>query len=337
MFAISPQQISEEISGGSAGHWKISGNSILSAIEPEYEKLISVNNQRRMCKLVKMGVYSALACVEDKDDHKLDAIIVGNGLSVFERTFDFLGSVITKEEKGLSPTPFIQSLHSTIAGQIALELQFNGYVTTYTQNAFAFENSLTDAFLFASETTAEVNVLLGALDEAPDSYQFIVEKMGRLKDINCKVECVSNNKNNGICLGEGSVFMKLSSHQKDNSLGCLKGMKTLFAPNCYSEIVSGIKELLNDFKLEEKDIENVFFGNSGDHIQDQSLKQIQSEMFIKHNKVFFKNYCGEYPTAVAYAVWMSVTMMKNDAIVKHSLIINQYQNQYYSVILLSGI
>lgn len=290
-----------------------------------------------MCKLVKMGVYSALACVEDKDNYKLDAIIVGNGLSVFERTFDFLGSMIAKEEKGLSPTPFIQSLHSTIAGQIALELQFNGYVTTYTQNAFAFENSLTDAFLLASETTTEVNILLGALDEVSDSYKFIIEKMGRLRDISTKVECVSRHKNHGICLGEGSVFMKLSSHQKDNSLGCLKGMKTIFAPNCYSEIVLEIKELLNDFKLEEMDIENVFFGNSGDYIQDQLLKQIQSEMFVQHNKIFFKNYCGEYPTSVAYAICMSVNIMKNNATVKHSLIINHYQNQYYSVILLSGV
>jgi 3-oxoacyl-[acyl-carrier-protein] synthase II len=96
---------------------------------------------------VKMGVFSAFNAMKPLSPADISGIIVGTGFGGFEKAEIFLTSLLVNQEKILSPTPFTQSLHSAVAGQIALELKCFGYTMTYTQRGFSFEDALVDAWL----------------------------------------------------------------------------------------------------------------------------------------------------------------------------------------------
>ena len=134
----------------------------LKLVEPDYNDYISLGDQRRMSKPVKMSIFAAYKCIEKSE--KIDAIIVANGLGVIKPSEIFLEKLLLNDERGPSPTAFMQSLHSSIAGQLSLDLKFQGYTMTYTQSAFSFENALMDAQMLISEGETET-ILLGTVGE----------------------------------------------------------------------------------------------------------------------------------------------------------------------------
>ena len=104
-----------------------SGNVL---IEPDYKEYIKPIMIRRMSKATKMSVACSFKCLEDIVQQQPDAIIVGTGLGALADSNTFLQVSTTNEEKVLPPTPFIQSGHNTIAGQIALLLGTDCYNMT---------------------------------------------------------------------------------------------------------------------------------------------------------------------------------------------------------------
>lgn len=352
IFSISPQEISvNKTAGFVLTELQPHFSSTLKASDPDYSELISLNDQRRMCKLTKMGVYSTLSCISDKTNHQLDAIIIGNGLNMFESTRVFLEALLQKKERGLPPTPFIQSLQSKIAGQIALELKFDGYTMSYSQSGFSFENSLTDAKLLMIEGNTG-NILLGALDELTPEYTALMTELGRLKMETTSPTRLEESDTTGVMLGEGCVFMTLSPVSDNQSLACIEDFKQLYKPSC-SELTQEIQQLLLEHGLHSKDLNLILLGNCGDQLLDEKINQTHKILF--HNdakKSFFKNYCGEYPTASAFAVWMATLWITNyhsdmamsaNSSVKNVedtdlkvLIINHYNDIYYSVMLVSN-
>ena len=95
----------------------------LTAIEPDYSEWIDPKLLRRMSRIIKMGVASAMCTLKEASIEKPDAIITGTAYGCLEDTGIFLSKMITNKEQALNPTPFIQSTHNTIGSQIALLLQ----------------------------------------------------------------------------------------------------------------------------------------------------------------------------------------------------------------------
>lgn len=131
-------------------------------IKPDYKKYIQGSALRRMSSIIRMSLACASSCMEQVEGKLSDAIIVGTGLGCLTDTQKFLDTAITIEGL-LPPTSFIQSTHNTIAGQISLHLQNNGYNITHSQNVLSFEMALQDAMLCLDEGMQ--TVLLGAADE----------------------------------------------------------------------------------------------------------------------------------------------------------------------------
>ena len=104
-------------------------------------------------------------CIRDRclTNNKVDAIIVATGLASIHNSELFLCSLIDPEQSILSPTPFINSVHNTISGEIALHTQNKGYNITYSQGGLSFEGALVDAVLLTKEGK---NVIVGGVDEA---------------------------------------------------------------------------------------------------------------------------------------------------------------------------
>lgn len=134
--------------------------SNLEIIHPIYKETILGVNLRRMSIIVKMGLANTIKC---STNNKIDAIVVATGLGSIHNTELFLSSFIDSKQTILSPSPFINSVHNTISGEIALHTQNKGYNTTYSQGGLSFEGALLDTILLTKEGK---NVILGGVDEA---------------------------------------------------------------------------------------------------------------------------------------------------------------------------
>src|SRR5438105_1957800 len=97
----------------------------LNCITPDYKEIIDPKLIRRMSRVIKMGVASAMACLQDAGVTNPDAIITGTAYGCLEDTGIFLSKMVERGEELLTPTSFIQSTHNTIAAQVALLLHCN--------------------------------------------------------------------------------------------------------------------------------------------------------------------------------------------------------------------
>lgn len=163
---------------------------------PVYKELIKPGLLRRMKPGVRMGVYSALKCLGER---QVDSIIVATGLGCLKDTELFLRSFSEHKDSFLSPTSFIQSTHNTVAGQIALLIGNHGYNMTYSQDGTSFETSLLDAILCVEEGMGDS--LLGGLDEKID----LLSEMG---------EALSVPKKAIDMFSEGAAFFLLSDKEQ---------------------------------------------------------------------------------------------------------------------------
>ena len=140
-------------------------------IYPNYKETIPGVNLRRMSTIVKMGLANTIKC---STSNKVDAIVVGTGLGSIHHTELFLSSFINANQSILSPTPFINSVHNTISGEIALHTQNKGYNSTYSHNGLSFEGALLDAMLLTKEGKS---VILGGVDESIPILDDLLTKM----------------------------------------------------------------------------------------------------------------------------------------------------------------
>jgi len=313
------------------------------AIEPDYRAFISPGDQRRMSRLVKMGVFSALNCIKNADLQQLDGIAVGTGWGGFDSSTKFETALIEKEEKMLSPTTFIQALHNTVAGQIALSIKCYQYNITYAHRGFSFESALMDAIMLLGEKTETQNILVGGIDELPELRTEMYRRAGYVKSC---YEQVENPKQEAIIPGEGSTFTIVSSEKNNKTLAQILSMSLLYNPSSQEEVNQEIISLLKKNGLTTNQIDLVILGNSGNTLWDSKIRSTKKSLFEENDSIYFKNLCGEYPTSTAFALEVATNYLtqtlpismfdfpkKHDA--KYALIINQFRDTNYSFILIT--
>jgi 3-oxoacyl-(acyl-carrier-protein) synthase len=304
------------------------------AQEPDYKSFVPGNLLRRMSHVIKMGVAAAKKSLAKAGTENIDAIITGTGLGCYEDTDKFLRSMIENNETLLTPTSFIQSTHNTVGGQIALLIKCYNYNFTYTQQGHSFENALIDAQLFLQENKT-AKVLAGALDEAVEPYYHLLEQAGHIK----------NEKNKGgFCLGEGAAFFVLSNEKTEDTKARIISVKTFSTPKNSEDLQEKASAFLRENNLLAKDIDVILSGNSGDVKDDVFLNEMNQHIFSSTPICYFKELCGEYFTASAFALWLAALIVEKQKIpntttqkkVKTILIANQFCNNEYSFILLSA-
>ncbi|MCQ2376162.1 MAG: beta-ketoacyl synthase chain length factor [Salinivirgaceae bacterium] len=271
------------------------------AVEPDYKEVITdAGLRRRMSRAVKMGVYSALTCLADTSSDSVGGIITATGLGCLADTEKFMKSIVDNNEQLLTPTPFIQSTFNTIGGQVALLRKIHAYNVTYVHRALSVESALIDAVMHIAEGAD--NILLGAVDEITESSVDIQQRMGMLR-------------NNAA--GEGSQFFLLSR----NSNGCvaqITDISTRRGAITQTDFATWVDSFLSNNNVDKTDL--VVLNGS---------KQVLT------NAIDFKNQCGEYFTAVAFALWQAVEQIKSGA--RNVLIANSFQNTNHSLILIKAL
>ena len=113
----------------------------------EYGHYLPPMKARRMGKLQKRALVTALKAMEISGIGKPDAILNGTAMGCMENTVQMLNGMAAEGEAVNMPTCFMQSTHNTVASMIAIYTKNHGYNTTYSHRTISFELALQDAFL----------------------------------------------------------------------------------------------------------------------------------------------------------------------------------------------
>ncbi|MDB5210187.1 MAG: 3-oxoacyl-(acyl carrier protein) synthase [Sediminibacterium sp.] len=319
----------------------------LQTVDPDYTKLIDPKSLRRMSRVIKMGVATALACLQDAGETNPGAIITGTAFGCMEDSDFFLKQIIERKEDAPPPTPFIQSTHNTVGAQIALILKCHHYNNTFAHGGTAFENALLDAILLLKDGEAK-NVLVGGIDEITESSYAIMSRFGFYKKENASNLDLYKNNSKGTIAGEGAAFFLLSA-KNENAIAQLDGISSFYRPKDTKEIEQQISSFLDANAVATADIDLIISGKNGDNREDGIYEQLQQSVFKNKTLLHYKNLCGEYPTATSFALWMAVNILKtgivpeaagydgsNERKLRRILIYNQYRKTHHSLILISA-
>lgn len=249
-----------------------------SCLEPDYKELIPAMQLRRMTKPVRTGVAAAKLCLQQADAAMPDAIHVGTAYGMLQDSENFLQKMIAQEEQMLNPTAFIQSTHNTVAGQIALSMGCNAHNMTYVHKAHSFESALMDAALMLEDHPG-YQVLAGSVDECTDTSYDILKRFGVYGEQNTA--------------GEGATFFALSAKAQNNSIACITAFD-MFTASGPVALAAFVTDFLRDKALATDPGDLLLNG-----IPDFDLS---ATPFAKNNIIPYKQYCGDYPTAVSFAL-----------------------------------
>jgi len=264
-----------------------------SLIEPDYKEYIKPIMIRRMSKATKMSVACSFKCLKELGLQQPDAIIVGTGLGALADTEKFLHVSTTDEKKVLPPTPFIQSGHNTIAGQIALLLGSDCYNMTHVQQAVSFEHALIDAQLNIVE--GKQAVLAGAVDE----HINILDELANRFSVDTQISRQ---------LSEGCGFFILGPDESKAKVELL-GV-SIFRKN---NIADSISAFLANHQLKAGDINMGFIGYN------MTAKQSFDFPF---DVLCYTDFGGRHFSSAAFGTYLAVDQLRRVQTNNYVLVVN---------------
>ncbi len=320
----------------------------LNCTEPDYKNYIDPKMIRRMSRIIRMGVAAASACLKEAGIQVPDAIITGTAYGCLQDTDTFLSKMVEQKEELLTPTAFIQSTHNTIGAQIGLMIKSNNYNNAFVHRGFSFESALLDGIMLLMENPVS-NVLVGAIDEITVNSHEILKRFGLYKQAPVSNLELLKQSTKGTMAGEGAAFFLLANTASDNDYAQLNAMHTFYKPSGIKEIEDEINGFLSANQLSISDVDLVITGRNGDIQNDLVYDKLQQTIFNNSMSVNFKNLCGEYPTATAFALWMAAKVLHTGSLpalpdlqqqeakmINRILIYNHYQQKHHSLLLVSA-
>lgn len=317
----------------------LSEQNKLKAVEPKYEGIPN-NLLRRMGRTTRMSIGTAMACLAKAG--RLDGIVIGTANGGMEDCIKFMEQIVKYHETDLTPGNFVQSTPNGIAAQIALMKQNRGYNITHAHRGLSFENALQDCMLLLEENPDHA-YLLGGVDEI-STYNYNVDFLdGWNKKEEVSSTDLYTSKTPGSIAGEGSA-MFVTSADKTNALAAVRAVDTIHTRD--SEV---LKNRLLEFLTEQNIKPDLLLsGENGDvrflHFYEEVEKITDCPV------ARFKHLSGEYGTASAQALWMSIHLLKNNSFPGHMLktkapsgalsnilIYNNYKGTQHSFMLVSKV
>ncbi|WP_109698431.1 beta-ketoacyl synthase chain length factor [Chitinophaga deserti] len=292
----------------------------LPVADPDYKQWIDIKQIRRMGRAIKMGVAASHMSLESAGIKNPDAIIMGTAYGCLADTGVFLQKLVTQQEDMLTPTAFIQSTHNTVAGQIALLLGCHAYNNTFVHGAFSLENALQDSLLLLAEDPSR-NILAGATDEITDYSHTILRRFGLYK--NAHTSELLQSQSQGTMAGEGAAFFVLSAGKGEHSIAQLTAVDMLYRPASEAETAEHIRAFLQRNGLQPADVSLLLTGRNGDTTNDRYYETVEQSMFSNTPVAAFKHFCGEYPTAAAFGVWLAAGSLRRGSIPEEAMVKGQ--------------
>lgn len=320
----------------------------LHCLEPNYADYLDARASRRMSRIVKMGLVTALQALRDAGQSTTDGVIAGTGWGCLEDTVTFLQKMVTNQEEMLSPTSFIHSTHNTIAGQIAYQLKCRGYNNTYVHRNISFESTLIDATLLLLENP-NATLLVGGIDELTDTSFDILTRLKTFKEpAEARAETEDETGADqlyragtpGTWAGEGSTFFAISCQHRPNSYAQLLAVRTV-SFGTPAEAAAAARAMLDAHGYAQVDL--LLSGDNGDFANDEACREFLADFGHEGPIEKFKHLCGEYPTASAFALGLAATRLAGRTPApapkispRSILIYNRFQQAHQSLLLLAA-
>lgn len=151
----------------------------LRSQDPAFREWLNPMESRRLGKLLKRALVTAMEAMTKTGVTQPDVIITGTGLGCIENTEVLLNQMCREGDDTLKPTNFMQSTHNTISSLIAINSHCHGYNCTYSHKSVSFESALLDAFLQLRLGDISTALVTGN-DEMTPSYFSILQRAGYL-------------------------------------------------------------------------------------------------------------------------------------------------------------
>ncbi|TYA73957.1 beta-ketoacyl synthase N-terminal-like domain-containing protein [Seonamhaeicola marinus] len=319
-------------------------DTVLKTVDPNYKEFIPPASARRMAKGIKMGIVASKLALKDANLETPDAIITGTGLGCVRDSEKFVSTIINHDEQFLTPTPFIQSTHNTVAGQIALELQCKGYNFTYVHGSNSFESALLDAKL-QLENNEEDNILIGGVDEIGAHTIEIHKVIEHIKKEPVNSTNLLNSGTKGAVFSEGANFFVVSNNKSENTYAEVVSISLNNTLN-KEKLLLSVLDFLKSNALEVDDIDGLVLGYNGDMEYDSYYDTIKTA-FPKALQLYYKHLIGEYYSASSFGVWLGCKILKKQVVpevtklntlevkpIKTILLYNQYRGENHSFTIL---
>jgi len=311
--------------------------------EPAYPD-IPPNILRRMGKAVRIGVGSALPLL-NKASWNPDGIVIGTAMGGMEDCIRFLNQIIEYDEGQLTPTNFVQSTSNAIAGQIGLLTRNKAYNITHVHRGQAFENSLIDVMMLLRENS-KAEYLVGGLDEI-STYNYNIDFLaGCWKEEDCDNKELYECRTPGTIAGEGSAMFRINSNPQ-NAQAAISDI-IVFQARDPQQVQNRIRQFMERNALITEPPDLFLSGENGDIRNLGYYTAIENLLPGSTGIARFKHMTGEYATATAAAVWISVQLMKaglpqhmikrpaQDPKPRQVMIYNNFRGLQHSAILLKA-
>jgi 3-oxoacyl-(acyl-carrier-protein) synthase len=270
------------------------------SLDPDFKPYMTPGEARRLGKLLKRALATAMHTLQAAGVEQPDAIITGTGLGSVESTEAFLNDLVEQGEQMLKPTHFMQSTHNTIGSLIAIHTATHGYNNTYAHLGLSFESALLDATLQLSLGNIG-NALVGAHDGITPSYFTLLQRSGYVGQPGM-VPC-----------GETAVEMMLRADISTpaEAWAELLGLKVMHRPTA-EQLAEALQSLLHDADLTPADIDAVLLGLNGDAKHDAAYTRLLPSWLwsAHHTQLHYKHLFGESYTAAALGVYAAATALR---------------------------
>lgn len=306
-------------------------DTTIPALNPNYKDFIPPAAARRMAKGIKMSIVASKIALQKANLETVDAIITGTGMGCLHDSEKFLSAIIDNNEKYLTPTPFIQSTHNTVGGQIALEIQCKGYNFTYVHGSNSFESALLDAKM-QLELDEATNILIGGVDELAAHTILLNKAIHHIKETPVESSKVLNSNTKGAIYGEGANFFVLSNKKQDSSLAIVADLQT-FNTLPIQSVAEKAREFLLANNLDPSEIDALILGNNGDVEFDTFYSHLATTDFQNVQQFVYKPWIGEFNTASSFGLLLAANILKTQCAPKAFQINTIVSSQYKTILL----
>jgi len=312
-----------------------------NASEPSYSDLIPSGVLRRMSKISRMGVGTAMPLLNKHKD--IEGIIIGSAYGGVNDSMRFLEQIEQYEEGTLTPTGFVQSTPNSLAGILSVMSQCTGYNNTHVHEGLAFENALIDAQMYLD--TNKGTLLLGAAEEISDWNNNLNRLKGFYKESPIESGSMIRSGTSGTYPGEGAAMFVVSS-KEDQAKVKITDVRQMMTENM-DDVIALINQMLEQNNIKSDQVAMVISGMNGDNKTDADCYEISNAMFPHSGICVYKHYTGEYPAASSFALWLATHIftgqkLHDEMIIKpasekpnHILIHNSYHTGMHGLILVS--
>lgn len=264
------------------------GLSYVRAQEPDTSGLITGSESRRMSRILKRAIATAITAITNSGHPTVDAIITGTGCGCMENSERFLIDMSRFGENCLKPTLFMQSTHNTISSLMAIVLKCHGYNNTYSHKGISFESALLDAWLQINSGDIHT-VLVGSHDEVTPMMSTIM---------------LSDDPERHF-LSEASVSAVLSSEIAPTTPLCeIESVSLLHQPD-----IKALTDLF-DSKLDGY----MLLGTTCSPVKDRPYHDLIATLSFSPIQLQYKPLFGENFSASAIGFYVGVTLLNNPEI-----------------------